>query len=253
MQVESSQILSKMKACFCLTHTLQRRNDMQSKFFIRNAPAIIIAAVVGIHLIGYVAEKYFIQTASIWIWLFVAIIDLAFGFKSGRLIQELYRGRFKDSLTGLNNREFFYLFLREQLAKTRKNSSQTALIMIDIDDFKQVNDRHGHIAGDKVLKMVADVFRKHIRSSDVAVRWGGEEFAIVLPGTTTEGAHLLAERLRRHVEKQEFVYKGRRLQVTISLGVAAVDKYVGAEGLVELADKALYKAKMEKNIVSVCC
>lgn len=226
---------------------------MRSKFFIMHAPLIIAIAVVSLHLIGFIAEKYFLQTTSVWIWLLVAFVDLIFGFKSGRLIQQLYKGRFKDSLTGLNNREFFYLFLRDALIKTRAGTKYTALIMIDIDDFKQVNDRYGHIAGDQVLKMVAEVFRKHIRTNDVAVRWGGEEFAIVLPGTPAEGAHLLAERLRKQVEKQEFVYKGRLLQVTISLGVVAVDEYIAVEELVELADKALYKAKSKKNIVSGCC
>lgn len=226
---------------------------MRSKFFIRYAPRIIVTAVIILHLAGFIAEKYFLQNASLVIWLVVAVVDLLLGCQCGRLIQELYKGRFRDSLTGLNNREFFYLFLQEIMAQKQDTGGSTALIMIDIDDFKQVNDRYGHIAGDKVLKMVADGFRKHIRSSDVAVRWGGEEFAIVLPGTNIEGAHLLAERLRRYVEKQEFMYKGRRLQVTISLGVATADKLVAAEALIELADKALYKAKTEKNIVSVCC
>nr|WP_092074813.1 GGDEF domain-containing protein [Dendrosporobacter quercicolus]NSL48945.1 GGDEF domain-containing protein [Dendrosporobacter quercicolus DSM 1736]SDN15302.1 diguanylate cyclase (GGDEF) domain-containing protein [Dendrosporobacter quercicolus] len=225
---------------------------MQSKFFIRFAPGIIITAVIVLHLTGFMAEKYLIQAASLTIWLVVAIVDVLLGCKCGRLIQELYKGRFQDSLTGLNNREFFYLFLRDMLAQKRA-AGRIALIMIDIDDFKQVNDCYGHIAGDKVLRMVADGFRKHIRSSDVAVRWGGEEFVILLPDTSIEGAHLLAERLRRYVEKQEFVYKGRRLQITISLGVATVDKVVAIDALIELADKALYKAKVEKNIVSVCC
>ncbi|MEG6584265.1 GGDEF domain-containing protein [Dendrosporobacter sp. 1207_IL3150] len=225
---------------------------MSNRFFIKNAPLIILITISLVHLAGFLAEKYLMEDISSLVWGSVVIIDLAFGLRCGKLLQELYRGVFRDNLTGLKTREFFHSFLQHEIAKLEGNSSQISLIMIDIDDFKKVNDRYGHVAGDHVIKMVANEFKKFIRANDAAVRWGGEEFAIVLPGTSKSGAYKLAERLRKNVEMQSFRYKETSLNVTISLGVACVSEQITAEALVDLADQALYRAKSQKNRVSVC-
>jgi diguanylate cyclase (GGDEF)-like protein len=153
-----------------------------------------------------------------------------------------------DELTGLDNRRFIEQRLREELVRARRHGRRCACIMIDIDLFKQTNDTHGHAGGDAVLRGLAVAARSALRESDLLGRWGGEEFLAVLPETDLAGARTMAERLRQAIEAMRVDYGGRRLQVTVSLGVA--DALPGhdpeardAEQLVARADEALYRAK----------
>jgi diguanylate cyclase (GGDEF)-like protein len=140
-----------------------------------------------------------------------------------------------DELTGLgNHRRFHELLAREPLA----------LIILDIDDFKLVNDRHGHQTGDAVLRAVGEVVRANCRDSDEAARYGGEEIAVVLPGETLERAHEVAERIRAAIAAHPFpVVGGGVLRVTASVGVAAAEPGCGHAELLAAADAALYAAK----------
>jgi len=149
-----------------------------------------------------------------------------------------------DELTGILNRRSFTAFLNFELKKSKKNSDPFSLIIIDIDFFKRVNDNHGHLVGDEVLKNLAFLMNKSFRSGDKICRWGGEEFAILLPSTSLKNANKVAEKIRNIVENQTFTYEKTIINYTISLGVSeslTTDNDIDA--IISRADEALYKAK----------
>jgi diguanylate cyclase (GGDEF)-like protein len=158
-----------------------------------------------------------------------------------------------DSLTGLANRRSLDDTLRFELARARRFGGDVCLVVADLDDFKQVNDRYGHPFGDTVLEEFANVLRATAREADAAARWGGEEFALVLPGTDAEGGAELAERARQNFEAQSIrAPDGVDLQVTASFGVAAFSDAGDYDALLAAADAALYSAKRAgKNQVGV--
>lgn len=151
----------------------------------------------------------------------------------------------RDHLTRLHNRRFLDEQLTRELRRARRTGSAISVIMIDVDHFKQVNDQYGHEAGDKVLRVLADRMKAGVRAEDLVCRFGGEEFAIVLPGSTIDGAAMRAEQLRRSVMSEEILVEdGASLTVTISLGVAECPKQTTTKDeLLGMADLALYEAK----------
>ena len=157
------------------------------------------------------------------------------------LLKELERLSITDALTNVFNRRHLDATLRMELIRSRETGAQLAVIMMDVDFFKQFNDNHGHDQGDRVLKMVGQVMNETVRQYDVPCRYGGEEFAVILPSTDSQGAMHFAERLRLSVEAMRI----DGLKVTISLGVAcfpmmAVDS---PEALIAAADAAMYSSK----------
>jgi diguanylate cyclase (GGDEF)-like protein len=154
-----------------------------------------------------------------------------------------------DELTGLSNRRRFQETLAGEVARSQRFGQGLGLVMLDLDDFKQVNDNYGHQQGDVVLREVARVLKESSRAIDLPARYGGEELAVVLPGTDLEGAYDLAERVREGIEGLEFPLEDesgerRVIQITASLGAAALGE--GIEDMRELvaaADAALYRAK----------
>ena len=155
-----------------------------------------------------------------------------------------------DALTGLNNRHQFALRLREETASAKRQNTPLCCIMTDIDFFKKVNDTYGHAVGDCVLKNVARTIKKELRENDIPSRYGGEEFAILLPHTTLDEAQLVAQRLRAAIEKKKInieeygIEDIKQLNVTISVGVSLYDKKMKEpQQLYQNADKALYQAK----------
>ncbi len=150
-----------------------------------------------------------------------------------------------DPLTGLYNRRHLFELAETELARTRRYRRNLAAIMLDIDHFKMVNDRFGHLAGDKVLEAVAGRVHAAIRDVDILGRYGGEEFAILMPDTTLAGGVQLAERLRLAIASEQFETGKEAVTVTVSLGVTG---YAGLEAisidtLLDRADQALYRAK----------
>jgi diguanylate cyclase (GGDEF)-like protein len=145
-----------------------------------------------------------------------------------------------DGLTGLRNYRYFRSRLREELARSARFRRATALALLDLDDFKRVNDRFGHAAGDGVLRRVAEELARRCRATDVLCRYGGEELAVILPETGREDAHRLAERLRLATQEQF----REKYALTVSIGVAvAAEPPFDAEALIRAADVALYQAK----------
>lgn len=147
-----------------------------------------------------------------------------------------------DGLTGIYNRRHLEKRLLEEIDRLSRYEHGMGMLMIDIDHFKNLNDEFGHILGDEVLREVSTLFRKHLRKADVLCRYGGEEFAVLLPETTGEKAVGVAEKLRRIVENHHFAGLGRPL--TVSIGVADFPDHGGTrDALVKAADTALYAAK----------
>jgi diguanylate cyclase (GGDEF)-like protein len=153
-----------------------------------------------------------------------------------------------DALTNLNNRRQFETRLNQEIAITKRQNNPLCAMMIDIDFFKKVNDTYGHAAGDEVLRHVATIIKEQLRESDIPSRYGGEEFAILLPYTHIQEAQIVGERLRKAVEDADFEINQdtedkKSIKVTISMGLAEYNKEETGECLFERADKALYNAK----------
>lgn len=162
---------------------------------------------------------------------------------------QLERLATEDGLTGLFNRRYLNDVLEKEWARAARDRAQIALVMLDIDYFKKLNDTYGHPTGDECLRKVAAVIREAIhRPADVAARYGGDEFAVLLPATLQAGAGVLGERIRKAVEALELVHRESPCgRVTVSCGVAGMrpDGTRQASELVERADQALYQAKQE--------
>ncbi|MCF7500305.1 MULTISPECIES: diguanylate cyclase [unclassified Pseudoalteromonas] len=149
-----------------------------------------------------------------------------------------------DALTQLTNRGFWEQKLRKEYMRIVRSGGCSTLLMFDIDHFKNVNDEHGHSGGDEALRHVADLLRKTLRETDLAGRYGGEEFAITLLDTDYDGAVIFAERLRELIENSSIYYKEQQIKLTVSIGFACFDeKFDRYEKWIEAADNALYHSK----------
>jgi diguanylate cyclase (GGDEF)-like protein len=166
---------------------------------------------------------------------------------------EIYRLTTMDGLTQIYNRRYFEESLEREVSRSRRYERVLSLVMFDIDHFKQVNDKFGHLAGDYVLKQLASTVRTKIRREDVFARYGGEEFGVLLPEVDLGGAKQLAEKLRKLVDKQRFEFDKHPIPVTVSLGVATLSPEHREPGdLVRSADAKLYEAKLQgRNRVCV--
>jgi two-component system cell cycle response regulator len=167
--------------------------------------------------------------------------------------EEIYRLTIIDALTDIHNKRYLLEFLDRELARSARYGRPLALILFDLDRFKQINDEMGHLGGDFTLRELATCVKSGVRKEELFARYGGEEFAVVLPETTLDSALQVAERVRSLVEKHPFQYEGKRYGVTISLGAVATqgeDALTPLE-LIRRADEKLYQAKREgRNRVS---
>jgi diguanylate cyclase (GGDEF)-like protein len=148
-----------------------------------------------------------------------------------------------DALTGLANRRAFDEALARECARSRRSGLPLTLVLLDIDHFKQVNDTYNHSVGDEVLKLVANVISVHCREDDTVARWGGEEFAVLLPNTTTDVARDICERIREAIMLSDCSSVAPGLHLTISMGVAEYAGEAQHEKLLSRSDSALYQAK----------
>jgi len=149
-----------------------------------------------------------------------------------------------DPLTRIPNRRYFDEFLEREMARTRRYKRSLSLLMMDLDHFKSINDQHGHLCGDAVLRELAETVSSRLRKSEFLARYGGEEFALVLPETDLRGAAVVAEQIRELVDKHEFLCGDNQIPVTISIGVAEwLPEMFEPSDIIGAADECLYRAK----------
>ena len=179
----------------------------------------------------------------------IKIGSTIFKFLSGTDVEslyheEIYRMTIVDGLTQVHNKRYFFDALEREVVRARRHGRDLALLMFDIDHFKQVNDAYGHLAGDAVLKDLVRVVKERIRRDEVLARYGGEEFGIILPETKLEGALALAENIRVRVAEARFNFQGQLIPISISIGIAVLaDGDRNASDLIQRADALLYQAK----------
>lgn len=189
-----------------------------------------------LHLNNFYETKVF--------WLLLTVLNFIGGLLLGSYIMLLQRTLVLDVLTGLYNRRYLYKQLKKNQGQRGKTGAKTyCLAIIDLDDFKKLNDQKGHLVGDQVLTSVSSIIKRNIRSTDLACRWGGEEFVIVLYDIGLQGAKAVLERIRKEVFQVT--------SVTFSAGLVCCSEGKSAEieVLLEQADRALYEAKVHKNSI----
>jgi diguanylate cyclase (GGDEF)-like protein len=160
---------------------------------------------------------------------------------------------YTDMLTEIPNRRFYYERLTQEVARTRRNGHDLTLALVDLDHFKELNDRSGHRAGDQVLKFFAQFLQANLRQEDVVCRLGGDEFALLLPDTPMESAKVLLERIRQKLDRIELSIDGRmRCELSFSCGLASYETGMMSEDLIEEADHSLFtaKAKGRNRVIS---
>lgn len=157
--------------------------------------------------------------------------------------EEIYRMTIIDGLTQIHNKRYFLEFLDREMARCSRYDRPLSLVMFDVDHFKKLNDTYGHLAGDSVLKRLAELIAKHVRKEELFARYGGEEFAIIMPETTGKKAGIFCEKIRRMIESTPFVYEAKEIAVTISLGLTTMGRHREPLAFIKGADEMLYRAK----------
>ena len=178
----------------------------------------------------------------------IKVGDTILKFLSGEDLESqyhetIYRMTIMDGLTGIHNKRYFVEQLERELARAIRHGRPLSLVMCDIDHFKAINDELGHLAGDYVLKEVAQISKSRLRPDDVIARYGGEELALILPETDLDGGRLIAEELRKMIATASFVFEDEDIDVTVSCGVAELDPSWRTYDFVKAADEMLYEAK----------
>ncbi|MDH5484567.1 MAG: GGDEF domain-containing protein [Gammaproteobacteria bacterium] len=148
-----------------------------------------------------------------------------------------------DALTGVKNRSTFDQALDREVSLAQRHANNFSVMVIDIDHFKKVNDNYGHSAGDEVLKIVADKIKQSIRTSDMLFRYGGEEFVVFLSNSDCETSHVIADRMLETIRQEKVVYQQHEISVSVSIGLACLNRTDTPESIFNRADDALYSAK----------
>ena len=173
------------------------------------------------------------------------LASLLYPMRNTLLYRAATQSALRDPLTDTGNRIAMDQTLTREIELSRRHLQPLSLLMLDIDHFKQINDTHGHSAGDDVLKAVAASIKSQLRNVDMVFRFGGEEFLILLSNTSREAAALVGERLRMAAQAEEYIADGRSIELTVSLGCATLLPGESIESLLRRADNALYVAKRE--------
>ncbi len=211
-------------------------------FFLARAAVSIKILIDG----SATQPSYFIFSIS-FLQFATFLIALNIGFlvmTTTRLQAQLRRQAATDALTGVPNRRAFAERAELEFKRSRRSGSPMSIVLIDLDHFKKINDTHGHLGGDAVLKSVSAKLAGSMRCTDLFCRWGGEEFCALLPDTTAEGAQVLLERLRAQVSTLTFEHEGHPVAATISVGIAQISLQDNSlDDIISRADQALYSAK----------
>lgn len=174
--------------------------------------------------------------------LFLLLLTILF-IKLNEYHQYLYKQGITEGLSGLYNRSYFFCHASQELRKALRYKTPLSIIMIDIDDFKKINDNWGHLAGDEVIRDISNILRENTRNSDIVARYGGEEFIIMLPNSEIKGAYKMAELLRESFQNKKVYYQDFYFNFTASFGISTLENKEKIEQLIDKADQALYHAK----------
>jgi len=209
-------------------------------------PAILFSGGLILWFAIFLIDRHYNCNYDV-VWIPFVITQIIIGIINGFLIKKLSQQVQTDMLTGLCSRRYFYT----KLSELKFKKVPVSLILIDIDNFKSINDTYGHIAGDQVLRQFADILQNNTRRNDIIARWGGEEFALILPQTDVKEAFKIGDRTRRIVEKHIFSYEKITCKITVSIGIASTKDGadIDMEQFLKIADEALYQAKEKKNFI----
>ena len=241
-----------------------RRLVRPSDFFVKAVGLLLLVATIAVIIAGPAFMSIFefvtLEVGLVMLCVFYGAY-LAIHFSRGRvdleraysahleeLSQRLRNMAYRDALTGLYNHRYFYEQLSHEVERAMRYGQSLAVVLMDMDNFKLINDTYGHMAGDKFLGMVGETIARQIRASDIAARYGGDEFVIILPSTTPEEAFAAAEKLQAAVAASASMSGiDENIRLGISFGVAScpVDSRLAGE-LLQLADKRLYQVKSRR-------
>jgi two-component system cell cycle response regulator len=227
-------------------HQVQTRSAIALRFSLRDRPA-------GVFFLRTTSEdaplnEQDVAFADQVITAAVAALEKAYDLENAVMGQEQMRHLAEtDALTNCFNRRALMEKLEQEMDRAARYATMLTGMMIDIDNFKQINDTHGHLVGDRVLKQLANLLKREQRSVDVVARYGGEEFVVLLPETTALESRNFAERILRRVATHDFGEAGKPVRVTISIGIASYpdERVTDGESLLKLADSHLYRAKTD--------
>lgn len=219
------------------------------RLFYKFCPIIFALTGITMIFIDYLVDTFLPGHLGGYIWPIAGILAAVFGLTIGGLVKKLYSYGYTDALTGLRNRGYFYSKVNYEMKRAKRRRTSLSMLMIDVDNFKLVNDNYGHITGDKVLRQIAHSFVKKLGRRDIIARWGGEEFAVILPETSPELSYRIAEAIRHEIEACQQFHSICQGRVTISIGSATISSPMSVDDFVKMADRALYKAKERKNTV----
>ncbi|MEW6590180.1 MAG: diguanylate cyclase [Pseudomonadota bacterium] len=230
-----------------------------AKYFLMAAVAGMLGAVLtALSTSGFIPyNAWTFRAAELGMLVDATLLALALGYQFRVGQEERVRAErlaHLDPLTGVNNRRAFYDKTRALWSNAQRHGHDVAVMLLDIDRFKQINDAHGHAQGDAVLRAVTDVLRQSVRQGDVLARWGGEEFIVFMPDTSLREAIVLAERLREAIAVLRVPAEAGETAVTVSVGVAQKEDVHGTlDALIAIADECLYHAKAQgRNQVTDC-
>jgi diguanylate cyclase (GGDEF)-like protein len=197
---------------------------------------------VGGYLIAPPADVWDGVTNRVFSLLVIAVTVVGMS-KMADYEHKMFINSVTDPLTGLLNRRYFNELSEKETTRARRHRLSFAVLMLDIDHFKRINDTFGHPVGDLVIKTLAQVCNKALRPNDILARYGGEEFILTLPHTDEEGARVVAERIRQATQEIELAAPNDQVRFTVSIGISIYTEDLPFERLVGRADEALYKAK----------
>ena len=232
-----------------------RRMEIKSEGIHSFAAVPIMAKeqILGIMAVGGHSARQFPPSDTYLLSTIASQIGMA--IDNARLYERALQLAFTDSLTGLYNRRYLLDQLDREFARANRNQSSLSLVMMDVDGLKAINDTFGHNEGDAVLKELGSILKINTRASDIAARWGGDEFVLLTSDTDSKGARRIGERIRSQVERRRPMISGKETSISISVGIASYPE--NASGVTELlkrSDEAMYNAKgLGKNQVCVFC